>query len=275
MLTLCGVHPIFFINMNHNVKKLYQELIGMKDYSDYQKTNRLLESLFAFVLDKKGKNVLTNNEIVNLHKVISQSVYEFEKYWANTIIKSKNPRKAFESFSDMDRYRKLTKMEWMSLLICSSHKKHNILFIGGGPLPITAILIAQNHGQKVTVIDADAFACDISRRLVKKLGLSKKIIIIQSDALGFQNYRQFNVIFLASLVGIEKNMKENILLHMRKHLQSKTHILVRSTFGKRKILYPPLPRRAYDIFNPILEARILNGTINSVIIFEHSAKQGG
>ncbi|KAB2951809.1 class I SAM-dependent methyltransferase [Heliorestis acidaminivorans] len=56
-------------------------------------------------------------------------------------------------------------------------KEDKVLCIGGGPLPCTALEIAQRTGARVDVIDCDRSAVYCARKFVEKLGLTSQIKI--------------------------------------------------------------------------------------------------
>ena len=54
-------------------------------------------------------------------------------------------------------------------------KPENVLFIGSGPLPLTAVLIHQRTGAHVTCVDCDPEAIAQSSRLLSKLSLDQAL----------------------------------------------------------------------------------------------------
>jgi len=60
-------------------------------------------------------------------------------------------------------------------------RRDNILCIGGGMCPSTAILLHQATGAQVTVIDNCKHCVPKAREVIKKLGLSKHIRVVYKD----------------------------------------------------------------------------------------------
>jgi protein-L-isoaspartate O-methyltransferase len=75
-------------------------------------------------------------------------------------------------------YKKLVKNEVDLANIQSTDK---VLCIGGGPCPISGILLHEYTGAHVTIIDNDYCCVRISRELIQKLGYSDSIDILHSD----------------------------------------------------------------------------------------------
>ncbi|HWA52384.1 MAG TPA: nicotianamine synthase family protein [Patescibacteria group bacterium] len=241
------------------MQKLYNEITNLDNYLPSEKVNRLFSTLVENTL-KEEKNNLNKKQIENLQKVCSSAEYELEKYWS---------QKNIYKFPYFENYLKLTKLEWFSLKSCSVHKKHKILFVGGGPLPMTAIMLAKIYRQKVTILEKEKEAVDLSSSLIKELKLQNKIKVIQVDALDFEGYKNFNAIFVAALAGINSNIKDKILEKIKKQTLKNTHILARSSWGARRILYKPLSKHSFKIFKPVMEVKPMNDIVNSFVIFQN------
>jgi len=249
---------------------LYKKIISLKSLKPSKSTNQTFASLVSFVLDHQNTVSLNKKQINKLQTICSKAEYELERYWVKRILRSKDSAEELEKFPYIDNYRKLTQMEWYSLLSYTTHKSHNVLFAGGGPLPLTAIILAQKYIGKVTVIDTDKHACELATKLINKIGLDKKINVINADAEGFANYADFNVVMVAALAGVEDDTKKKILEKIKSDSKTNTHILARSSWGLREILYRPIDKDLYKLFNPIVEVRPQNDVVNSVVIFSNT-----
>lgn len=249
------------------INKLYKDILNLDSLKPTYKVNKLFSSLVSYVLDPNNKNTLKETELEKLQEICSRAEYELEKHWAKKIIESDNPLKTLRKFPYFSNYRKLTQMEWFSLLSCTTHKTHKVVFVGGGPLPLTAIVMAQQYTDKITVLDIDETACELSSQLVRKLKLDKKIEIIKTDASKFENYKNYNAFVVAALAGANMNSKRKILQKIKKDSPKLSHILARSSWGLREILYKPLDKKLYDIFEPVIEVKPKNDVVNSFVIF--------
>jgi len=74
-----------------------------------------------------------------------------------------------------------------------------ILFVGSGPLPLSAIVMHLRGRTEMTCLDLDPAACEVSESLLRRLGLGGKITVLQVDGADY-DYRQFRRILVASLV---------------------------------------------------------------------------
>ncbi|MFI3114749.1 MAG: nicotianamine synthase family protein [Clostridia bacterium] len=119
---------------------------------------------------------------------------------------------------------------------------HNVLCVGGGYLPCTAMLISEISGATVTVIDNDLQAVESSTKLIKKLNLDKKVIVKHVDGVNIESM-DFDVIHIAMQI----SPKEKVF----KEIYSKAHdgaeILVRTPKDHLE--------RGYQPFKEICTAR--------------------
>ena len=66
---------------------------------------------------------------------------------------------------------------------------------------------------------------------------------------------EYDCIFLAALVGLNKDEKLKILSHLRKYMKEGGILLVRSANGARTFLYPVVEE--HDIVNDVINSVIL------------------
>ena len=218
--------------------EIYDQIVALNDYKPSKKVNRLFSALVLKAIDSRENEMLSKKKCGCLQKICSHAEYEMEKYWAQEIIKG---NKSISEFTYYTNYKDLTRLEWNALASCSDHKHHTVLFVGSGPLPMTAIILACNYNIRSTLIDNDPVAVELSRVLIQVLKLEQMITIICADGSSYVNYNNFNVIFVAALVGTHSYQKEKIFNFIQKNASSHTHVIARSSWGKRKLLYPPLP----------------------------------
>ena len=245
------------------LKRLYKEIISLKNLKPSPQVNGLFEALVKKALDECDHETLTLQERKNLNCVCSLAEYELEKYWSEKVISGEAHIEEFPYFSN---YKALARLEWHALQACSRHSDHKGLFVGGGPLPLTAIIFAQEYGIPMAVIDNDVRAVKLARAVVKRIGLERQIKILRGEAELFTKYKNYNLIVVAALAGSTKTKKENIFLWIKKNAAPGTHIIGRSSWGRRRLLYPEIPRSVYRIFEPIMRIHPHNDIVNSIVL---------
>lgn len=106
-----------------------------------------------------------------------------------------------------------------------------ILFVGSGPLPLSAIVMRMNGRTNTTCLDLNPEACEVSKRLVRRLGLEESIVVLPEDGAKF-DYRPYRRILVASLVTDKAAVLERI-----RSTNPKAVVGVRTAEGMRRLMY--------------------------------------
>lgn len=252
--------------------ELYNRITALEVYAPSKEVNGLFSALVAEAIDPLGEEMLSKKQCGCLQKICAHAEYELEMHWAKQIIDGVEQLVDFPYYKN---YKDLARLEWNAVASCSEHDHHKVLFVGSGPLPMTAIMLALNHGVSSTLVDNDQAAVDISQALIKTLGLGHMITIVCADGNSFDRYQDFNVIFVAALAGQNVSQKISIFTHIKKAASEHCHVLARSSWGRRQLLYPPLPKKVWTLFKPLIEISPYNEIVNSVVIFKSEKKVWG
>ncbi|KAJ6891398.1 nicotianamine synthase-like [Populus alba x Populus x berolinensis] len=78
--------------------------------------------------------------------------------------------------------------------------------------------------------------------------------------------RQYEVVFLAALVGMDREEKVRVIKHLADHIAPGTLLLMRSANGARAFLYPVIDPRDLQGFEVLSVFHPSDDVINSVII---------
>lgn len=103
----------------------------------------------------------------------------------------------------------------------------SIIFIGGGPVPITGILFNTRHRTPVTVLELEAEAVHISKALLTHLKIPVRVL--HGDGVHFNGYGGFESICVALEAGNTREVKEGIFRQIAKQAGPDTNILVRGS----------------------------------------------
>ncbi len=224
---------------HHDDKKTFRKNKKFQKLRTLERGKQCVSGLVSEVIGDTSEEMLAKKECGVLQKLCARAEYELEKYWA---LKIAGKAKRVEDFPYYENYAKLTLLEKNTLAFCQKHSKHKIIFVGGGPLPMTAIIFAIEHGIKLTVIDNNYEAVRLSRSVVKTLNLEKMITVYRADGGFFRGYRDFNVIFVAALAGVNPKDKEKIFRNIKIRAGKDAHIIARSSVGRRIMIYPSLEK---------------------------------
>ncbi len=256
--------------------KIINKILNLKSYRPSIRVNRLFSELVNAVQSNNvNVDLVDQHLLVKINEACSRAEFELEKYWSNRIFRSTQPIIEIEEFPYYRNYRDLANLEYALFNSCTSHgRKHNLLFVGGGPLPMTSIILYKLKKINSTIIEYDAIAVKKSRQLLKKMGLDKKISVVEVDALKFDQYAKFNLIYFAALVGKDDESKVKILNNIRNQIGSDVHVLLRGSWGNRRLLYNNLSLEAIKNagFKIITETHPHNDIINSIYLIKKNDK---
>ncbi|MBK2356677.1 nicotianamine synthase family protein [Francisella hispaniensis] len=251
------------------INYLYEEISQLKDFSPSEKVNSAFSSLVKLAMKYDSKIELSEEKKEHLQYLSAEAEYQLEKYWVNKIVNSSNPIKELETFPYYKNYQDLTTLEYNSLCSCAEHKDHKFIFIGGGFLPLTSIVLASKYNISSKIIDIDKEVTEKSKILIKALKLDHLIDIYNAAGQIF-NYQDYNTIFVAALAGLDSKTKLDIFNQIRSTAPKGSHIVARSSWNNRELLYRPIDESIYKIFTPIIKVDPFHDVINSVVILENT-----
>lgn len=76
------------------------------------------------------------------------------------------------------------------------HPETRLVFIGGGPVPHSAIRIAAETGASVDVVDSWPLGARLAQRTVQRMGMESRVRVVNGDGLTIR-LDEYQVIFLA------------------------------------------------------------------------------
>jgi nicotianamine synthase len=246
--------------------KIFDRILKLESLKPSTETNDAFFELVSFCSNNKQVS-LKSNQIKKLRELSSHAEYEMEVYWAKRIIASKNGEKELQKFWYFKNYEQLVDLEYSN--ISSLYKKiKKVLFVGGGPLPLTAILLHKKYGVKCTILEKDAESHRIATLLLQKLNLTEAIKVTNIHAEDYSGYNSFNLIYLAAMVGEDEASKTKIISLLHTKINKGKVLVCRSSHGTRKLLYTPIAKELLKEINPVLEVRPYNSIINSFFILQ-------
>lgn len=258
------------MNDSDKILQIYNVLQGQASLTPSPEVDAAFSQLVNIALQNHGEKFSQEVELIipKLHVLSAEGEYELEQFWANRIIKDPFPMIRLEEYPYYHNYELLTQLEYQSLRVLGERSITKVLFVGSGPLPLAAIILAKRYGIAVVCVDKDAEATALSAKLVKVLGLENLITIIWGDAHTNLQAGDFDVVIMAALVGMTQEEKLAVLEELHTSLRPGTLMVIRTAHGGRRLLYPYINERSISNFN--VHAVILpqNEVVNSVIIAE-------
>ena len=198
-----------------------------------------------------------------------------ESHFSSILGAFDNPLDHINLFPYYSNYVKLSLLEFTILSQhCCPQKGvlKRLAFLGSGPLPLTSIVLASYHLTDTCFhnYDIDPLANLKASRLVSSNpDLSKRMVFHTTDVMDVTSALQdYEVVFLAALVGMDKNEKVGVIDHLAKYMAPGAILMLRSAHGARGFLYPvidpgDLRARGFEVlsvFHPN------DDVINSVVV---------
>jgi nicotianamine synthase len=144
------------------------------------------------------------------------------------------------AFTYFNNYVDLTRLELGAIRAVNVTPIRKIAFIGSGPLPMTSLQLVRilSHPVEILNIDHDCTAISQSSRLCERLGSKAKGMKFICSQAGTCDLADFDVVYLAALVGSTQEDKEMLLTDIAAKMRRGAVLVVRSARGLRKVLYP-------------------------------------
>ncbi|XP_004494544.1 nicotianamine synthase-like [Cicer arietinum] len=193
-----------------------------------------------------------------------------ERHYSSILGSYQNPLQHLHIFPYYSNYLKLGLLEFSILSQHSTHVPNKIAFIGSGPLPLTSIVLASNHLPSTTFhnYDIDPLANSSAMHLVSSdPDLSNRMVFHTNDILDVSNdLKDYEVVYLAALVGMDNIEKNRIIDHLGKHMAPGSLLMLRSAHGARAFLYPVVEPSDLRDFEVISVFHPMDEVINSIVI---------
>ncbi|MBK8073992.1 MAG: nicotianamine synthase [Kineosporiaceae bacterium] len=196
-----------------------------------------------------------------------------EAHWARQIIGSPHAAEELGRFPYVENYAQLTRLELHALAASGldGALPRRVCFIGGGPLPLTALELAR-AGVAVRVLDKDGPAVDLACDVVRRLDPEQPVEVVLADArrrgdLG-PGVEDCEVVIVAALVGLTRADKHAVLRSLAAVMPRGARVLMRSAHGLRALLYPVV--EVDDVraagFRPCVLVHPFGEVVNSVLV---------
>ncbi|BCJ50391.1 hypothetical protein Asp14428_18660 [Actinoplanes sp. NBRC 14428] len=268
-------------SLSGRILGLYERLRAQRDLAPSAVVNALFADLVSACLHTDAgevASVLSDPRIggvrSELIRLCAQGESLLEHAWARRVLAAADPDAETAAFPYLRNYEELARLE-VHALAGAGHppgSTRRLCFVGGGPLPLSAILLCRALGAEATVVDRDREAVELSRRLVDRLVPAHRISVVLADAASPADMAPAvagcDVVVVAALVGTTQAQKRAALRAVALSVEPGTHVVIRSADGLRSLLYPVVDTG--DVHDaglvPELLLHPLGEVINSVLV---------
>lgn len=202
--------------------------------------NQLSLQLRSHYLPEEIKLILSNEYILlnqkKLQDKLSEAEFLVELSVSREIVKSKSSASdVLTKLPTWSIYKSLVSQELSMLrqfIRQDGHaEKLPIIFVGSGPMPLSAIILHLLSDVEVICLEMDSVAYEASCFLLERLGLADKVTVVMENGSQF-DYSSYSRIFVASLVRNKLEVLEQI-----SRTTSDPIVAVRTAEGIKQIMY--------------------------------------
>lgn len=226
-----------------------KDLSSLENIPTEEFTN-LLDDIEVIAHDKEidfdsAKHIL-DDEKMNKALTLIRKFYVYlgarlEKENALNILNSENPKEVLDSFHFYEKYIGLINNERQ---LAKFNENKTFVFLGSGPLPLTLIMFNMVTKCKCIGIEQDPEVAELSRKVLKKLGLDEGIEIITGNENTIAEL-DYDILMIAAFA----EPKRQVFKTVHEVVDEKTPVLYRTYSGMRAILYSPVTEKDTKGFN--------------------------
>lgn len=180
---------------------------------------------------------------------------------------------ALEGYGLRENYNKLVTGDLSLMGMDGNPRPERLLFIGSGPLPMTALLFS-HAGVRVDLLDIDGHALRTGQAVLERLG-APRLDAHHGDVRTLrEELSNYDAVYVAAAAGLSAPEKHVILDHLQRWIRPGTVVLARSADGLRRALYPDI-EWSDDARNSLRRIGIWHprhGVMNSVLVLKQTAE---
>ncbi|KAL2130457.1 hypothetical protein VTI74DRAFT_6368 [Chaetomium olivicolor] len=301
------LHDEFEVTQSKKVQFLVQtitethaKLLELPNLRPGNSINQLLGNLVSVcseiydrdVVDRVLSHPSIQALLPSLRQICAQAEACLELHWTEHILSGQSARPddvlaRLKTFPYYENYEDLTRLELCAILSTTKNPPKRVAFIGSGPLPLTSLCLLQalkgdallkgmsapgkDEQPVVLNVDCDSSAIAASLSLCLALGeTGRGMEFICAEATSPEkDLVEFDVVYMAALVGISQAEKEGIILEVVDRMRKGALLVARSSWGLRTCLYPEVDLatgRLLERLEPCVVVHPYGQVVNSVIV---------
>ncbi|ERN02134.1 hypothetical protein AMTRI_Chr02g223380 [Amborella trichopoda] len=267
-----GAHEDMLVT---KVCELYDKISKLESLSPSPEVNTLFTQLVSICTPPSSIDVSKLSPKVQeirakLIRLCGEAEGLLEAHFSSILASFESPMDHLHIFPYNSNYLKLSRLEFNILSQYTSKTPKSLAFVGSGPLPLTSITLALNHLKFTNFhnYDIDTGANSMALGLVSSHpDLSKRMFFHNANIMDVSHrLRDYDVVFLAALVGMSTREKAKVVKHLAKHMAPGALLMLRSAHGSRAFLYPVVEPEEVHGFDVLSVYHPTDDVINSVMV---------
>jgi nicotianamine synthase len=223
---------------------------------------------FATSAGRDHPTLMDPDRLALIHRICATGEANLEDYWSGEIL---NRSERLTDFPYLHNYQALARAEYQALTSWVSGPLRHIVFVGCGPLPLTALeLCAIDPQLRITCLDIDPTAANRAREVMNVLAAPQhRVQVACADAFD-HDHTDADAVLIAALVGDTSSEKLHLLEQIASTLSPHVLLAARSVPDDgRQLLYPRIdPTIAATTVTVISEWDPPPGVINSLLLLK-------
>ena len=224
------------IQLVHDQLTNGQQLSARESYAVF----RQLETLVNNDADV-AKQVLNDQSVLSirprLRELYEACVYELEKDWAAHLIE--HPAQ-ITGYSKYQRYHTRACLEYFLITSLAGSFPTKLLLVGCGPLPLTALILADKFKVKIDFVDKRSEALDLARKVTAASLPAAQFF--QADILEFKPLSDYDAIIVAGSVCNDEAQKAQLARHLSCNMSEGQCLVLRLPYLLDNLLLSDVPR---------------------------------
>lgn len=256
-----------------NIVNQYQRIITMPEMIISEDTMEQFQGFLNLLSNDHGSDfserVLVHPHIQQIkpgiQKIFSRASSFYERHWAMQILDSDIPEQILQQeYPYYQHYERATALEINAIQALSIDSINRVLMVGSGALPLTSMALAKN-GFTTDNLDIQQDDLEVGQAVSEKLRPDYPMTFVHSDICHYSDLANYDVIWLAALVGDER-IKANIIRHLFKSMKPGSLLVVRTAYNLRTLLYPSISERDLQPFSLKLKIQTYADNFHSILI---------
>ena len=255
-----------FMSFAKRIKKYTQKMLAALDPDDLYRLYQLLDDLAHMNTGIHLSGLILDEPDIRRELPVIRSYYSaffsiHEEHLAKELLKSETPWQTLNSFPLYTRYDALVKSQIEAVHIAPGSI---LAFIGCGSVPMSLILMNRLYGIRSIGLDSSAETVNLSRKVIKCLGMEKEVKIIQGDESRLWDL-DWNLVLVAALAEPKARIFQ-IIRKILKEQERSVPVIFRTYTGMRAILYEPVQISDIEGFT-IVKKILPAGRVNNTTVF--------
>ena len=172
---------------------------------------------------------LTPDDLTEFNNIYCQWETQLERRFVNFL-----DNDVVRHYLDYPLFARFERLIQREVNLLQGYQPKKLLFIGSGPMPITALCLQHRLGTEIDCLERFQDAVDESKVVMKKLGMEGAINVFQGYGEDY-DVSDYDVVLVALLAKPKRPILENIL----RHAADDVRVICRTSDNSRHVFYEP------------------------------------